>query len=365
MSKKKCEHGKILPRGLRCDRGYLVIRLETDHGEYFKGCGPHTKESEGAARAELGRIRERQYLGTFGLPEKTKRLKFDEAAKIFHQKHYVDWRDPKTYQPRGKKSISSNQSRMRVLGEYFDGYWFDAITLKDLKEYRKQKIEFDDQSAATLNRDMATLSSMYVEFERWNAEEPGQPQVRLPAKNPCKLLPDLEETPRTRVPTIDELKRIKYACGWFNIPSMWTAIETTLCTSLRLNDLRQFAVAVARDGVVKITQSKTGKPISFPESARPEYTKAMVNFTGRWKKVVGFAGCPDLWFKDLRKFGPQYLQEEKDESGKPRYSEKDLADLLGNDEKTARRWYLKDTSHEQRASMVEATKKMIEDKLRD
>lgn len=353
MARKRCPHGAVLPKGLKCDRGFLVIRIFTDKGPYNRGCGPHNKAMEAIARLEIGRIREQQYLKTFDLPSKTKRIKFDEAAKLFIKRHYKDYRDPETHQPRSSKSISGIGYTMNVLGEAFNDFYLDAITLGDLKTYRIQKIEFEDAMPGTLNRHMADLSSMLTQFERWNAEDDKAVQIKLPEKNPCLQLPDLKEHPRTRIASMDELRRLKAACQDLNDPSMWSIIETELWTSLRLGDLERLEDAEVKNGYFTIKQGKTGSDVSFPESAKPKWNKVFANFRDRWEAVRVKAFCGSLQFRDLRKTGLQMIESQ--------FTPEQLAMKAGHsDSKVTKKWYLSRQNVEQNRSMLEATKKLLE-----
>lgn len=353
MTKQKCPHGSALPRGLICDRNYLIIRLKTNKGPYNRGCGAHTKEMEAIARIELGRIREQQYLNTFGLPSKTRRIKFDEARKLFIQKHYVEWRDPSTNQPRGAKSIGATQGRFNTMGEFFDGFYLDAISLKDLKDYRAQKLEFDDMKAGSLNRHMADMSSLFTQFERWNMEDPHAPQIKLAPKNPCEYLPDLLETPRKRIASMEELRRLKLSCKELNDLAMWSIIETELHTSLRYSDLMKLENISVVEGQFTLKQGKTGGDISFPASAKPQWSKVFTNFQARWEKARKQAMCCDLQFRDLRRTGLQMLEKT--------FTVDQISMKAGHADSKMTKWYLSGNNSEKISPMVETMKKLLEE----
>ncbi len=353
--KTRCPHNALLPKGLICDRGYLHIRISTDKGPYNRGCGAHTPEAEAVAIIHLNRIREQIHLGNFGLPSKTERIKFKAAREIFHRKQFVEYRDEKTHAPRTAQSIASNSSILNVLGATFDEYWLDAITRKDLKLYRKEQIEYKGISAGTLNRRMAVLGSLLSSFRRWVADEEIDP-VRLPTDSP--LLPDLEEMPRDRVASLDELKALKQACIDLDDIPMWSIIETELYTSLRLNDLKKLEHIEAAGGTIEITQSKTHKTIRLPENIKPNWAKVFINFRYRWEEIRDKAAetipsVKDLQFRDLRKTGLRLLKKQ--------FTDEQIAKKGGHSVEVYRKHYAGGQEAEELVPMIDAVKKLLDE----
>lgn len=360
-AKIPCQHGVLLPRGLKCDQGYLRIRLKTEQGPYTVGCGPHTPAFEKIARLKLDDIRIQQRLGKFNLPSKVKRIRVDEAIEIYYKKHFVEYRDPKTNAPRSATSLLTQKSRMSAISSFFGNYYLDAINLPALKAYRKKRMEYDDSANATVNRDMATLASLINCFKTWNLSKEIQP-VALPKDetgqfiNPCQYLPDLEEKPRDRVATPHELKLLKEACFMLKDPGMWSIIGTELVSCLRKADLKTYLITEGSNGTVTVKQSKTGLDISLPKLERPDWAKVWTNFDARWDRVRTAAGVPDLQFRDLRKTGLRMAHELG-------FSISDVASLAGHaDEKTTKKHYL-DLSKSQadrNSKLVEALEKQLE-----
>lgn len=355
--KNKCPHGSKLPKGLVCDRGYLAIRLFTPKGRYYRACGPHTKEMEKIGVIALNQIRESIYLGTFGIAPKTTRTRFKDARATFLRLQYIEYRDAETHERRGHKSIVSARAILNNLGEYFDGFWLDVITLKDIKAYRKQRLEIDEVVGSTVNREMAVMASIFNCFERWIAEEEITP-ITLPPKNPCSMLPDMVEESRERVASVPELRALKAACVELNDQSMWSIICTEMETGLRLNDLMRLPNCEIVNGQIILRQGKSKKDLRLPEMAMPHWSKVFVNFTNRWEKVRACAArsIPEiatLWFRDIRKTGLRRHQG--------RHSDEVIAKLAGNDVKVTQRWYLDDKTAEEVRPMIEETRQFLQE----
>lgn len=360
MGKQSCKHGSLLPRGLKCDRGFLIIRLKTPEGPYNKGCGPHTPAMEKIAKLALEDIRIKQRLGSFNLPSKLKRITFDEATEIFHQKHFIEYRDPKTNKPRSAISIVTNKSHMNALNSFFGRWYLDALTLQGLEAYRKKRLEYDGCAHGTVNRDMALLGSMIRQLKTWVLSKKIDP-IMLPKDetgafiNPCEFLPDLQEIPRNRIASVDELKRLKAACYDLKDPGMWCIIETELTSCLRKSDLKEYLFKEAVGDTVTLVQSKTGLNISLPKLKRPDWAKVWTNFDARWERVRLKAVCADLQFRDLRKTGLRMAHDQG-------FSVSEVSSLAGHaDEKTTKKHYL-DMGKVQAVSntrLVEALEKVL------
>jgi len=370
--KETCPHGSILPRGLKCVRGaYLIIRLKTEEGPFNKGCGLHTPQNERIARIALDDIRLKQRLGTFNLRPTAQRLKFSDARRIYWQKHFIEYTNPKTGKPRGV-DYTGNSSALSALGSYFDAYYIDALKLKHLILYRKKRLSYDGVANGTVNKELAILSSLINMFRFWIESEIIDP-VKMPvdkngaAINPCKLLPDLEEIPRHYPYRPEILKALKDAAYIRGDAGMWAIIETELHTSLRKNDLKLLGDVEEKDGLITFVQSKTNVRITFPAIVKPKWSsQPFVNFDDRWEATrlkasqlltqSGKPGCIDLQFRDLRKWGLKVIETQ--------FSADDLSRKAGHSSsQTTKRWYLDgDRSQAQTiAPMVKATQKLLDE----
>jgi len=345
--------------------------LKTEEGPYNHGCGIHTPQNEEVARLALDDIRLKQRLGTFNLRPAAYRMKFAEARRIFWQKHFVEYTNPKTGKPRGK-DYANNRSTLSALGSYFDNYYIDAIRLKHLILYRKKRLNYDGVANGTVNKELAILSSLINMFRFWIESEIIDP-IKMPvdkngaAINPCALLPDLEEIPRHYPYRPEILKALKAAAYARNDEGMWLIIETELHTSLRKNDLQRLGDIEERDGLITLTQSKTGTKITFPAIVKPRWSsQPFVNFDDRWEATrlkasqiltqSGEQGCLDMQFRDIRKWGLKVLETQ--------FTADELSKKAGHSSSAiTKRWYLDgDRSQAQTiAPMVQATQKILDE----
>jgi integrase len=355
-----CKHGVVLPRALKCDRGYLVLRLKLD-GRWLPGvhCGPHTPANEKAARLKLDEMRLKQKLGTLHIPNKVKRLKFELAKDLYYTKHFEEYRDPKTNEPRSAESKQTARSHLAAINSWFSDFYIDAITVRDLVLFRQKRLEVDGVANGTINRDMSVLASMLNMFRYWVEADEIEP-VKLPinkegaAHNPCELLPDLHEEPRKRVATMDEIRRLLVSCDELKDGAMRSIILTEIYTSLRLNDLMKLENAVVNDDVIDLIQGKTRKDIQLPGDTKPNWSKVFTNFRSRWEAVRANAGIPDLQFRDLRKTSLQMLQG--------LFSDEDIAKKAGHSSSViTKKWYLRNTQAEETRPMFEAIKRKLQE----
>lgn len=306
--RKPCPHGSVLPRGLKCDRGYLFIRVFTEEGKYQRGCGAHTPQTEKLATMALNKVREQLFLGAFKLPKKQARWKFKQAAEYYYQRHFIDYRDPNTHKPRSTSTLRTTPYVLNMLVDYFGDFYFDAVTVKTVKAYKTHCVEFEGISGATFNRRKALLSSIFGMIRQWVKEEDME-IIRLPEDNPCDFVPDLSETPRTRVASIEELKRLKAACFELNDPGLWSIIYMELDSGLRLGDLEKLPQAVEKNGVVAVTQGKTGNTFYLPAIVKPKTASVFENLRKRFVAAREKAGLQDLQFRDLRKTAANMLKK--------------------------------------------------------
>jgi hypothetical protein len=364
--RKPCPHNVLLPRGLKCDRGYLVLRVKQD-GRWApcRGLGPHTSSNEKAARLVLEDIRLKQKLGTFSIPSRTKRIKFKDARAIFLKRHFIDYRDPATNQSRSPQSIITTTSHLGTLGLYFDEIYLDAIQVPLLKLWRQKRLEYDGVAGSTINRQLAMMSSLINMFKTWVESDEVAP-VKLPVdkegkfSNPCLFLPDMQEKPRklplnTFEELLDAVKRLKQACRELHDMPMWTVINTALESSLRLDDLRNLGEAAREGDALVLEQGKTGREIRLPGDmeAAIDWKSTFTNFRNRFDDIRMAAGMPWLWFRDLRKISLQLLQEQ--------FTDRQLADKAGHeDESVTRKWYLANRQAEKMRPMIEATRRLLE-----
>lgn len=350
--KRYCEHQVLLPRGLTCAKGYLSIRLMIRDRLYTEGVGAHTPETFKLATMRLAKLQEDQLLGRFDIESKKARITVAQAIELYWQKHFVEYRDPETHAPRSKDSITTAKSHLWAFKRFAGRLWLDTLLPKDIRSYRAYRLEFDHSKAGTVNKDMAYVNSMLNMFKQWNIEKEIEP-VQLPAENPCQFVPDMKEIPRDRVASIDELRKLKQSCKDLNDMAMWSIIETELYTSLRLNDLQKLEHAEVENGIIALTQGKTGTGIKLPGEVKPNWSKVFTNFRSRWERTRSHAGIHDLQFRDLRKTSLRLVEDQ--------FTSEQLANKAGHSsDKITKAWYLKGLQAEKMRPVIEATKRIVE-----
>jgi hypothetical protein len=308
--RKPCQCGRVLSKGLYCDRGYLFIRLFPEHmgGEAFlEGCGPHTTRSEDAANIKLSSYRQMMLLGQFEEYLRTAAVPAitgNQACDIYLQNVEGSLRDMAEltlridFRPRwGKKP-------------------FHLINSGDIYNWREEKAKTISNKTGQLftvtaiNRYQGAISAMFSTLERLVKTE-RVPAFKLPPENPCGYVkkPSEADRARDRVPNRAEMVELKQWCI-NNDPELWQGILQATVTFLRKKDFVQFLEnGQQQDGV----QAKTGKKFKvhakFPKPAN------FINWRKRWGRcriALGWSikDTPKhtVWH-DLRHWGPTILAE--------------------------------------------------------
>lgn len=108
---------------------------------------------------------------------KQKKVKFEEFAKTFLELHSKP----------NKKSWKSDYYNLQNLTPIFAGRYLYSITQKDIEEYKAKRKE-SGVSAATVNRDLATLKTMFNKAVQWETlEENPAKNVRFFKENNTRL----------------------------------------------------------------------------------------------------------------------------------------------------------------------------------
>ena len=265
MSRKPCNHGAILPRGLKCERGYIFIRVfpkDSAGRPYLKGCGPHTKENQKIAKILLDKIRGDIFLGNFDLKKELPSMPFEKAARLVIAND-TDEKGKRRYSEAAKDSIE------RVMIPYLGNYALDQITPAVIANWRshtgkRKKLDGSPISYSTVNKYQRILSGLISAIiKAVRLEKDWMPKIKLPVDpetkqihNPCRYVtqPSEENLSRDRVPSLQE----KYAAqDWCekNNPALWESIVQATAMMLRKKDF-QF---VQETGTTKGTQAKTGR----------------------------------------------------------------------------------------------------------
>lgn len=294
------------PKGLRVNKGYVECRLMHDGMLFTESFGPASSDAIKDAIVWLNDRRKDIRYGKLNLTPELPRLRFSEARAIFFEKHYLNWKDPKTNAPRSAKSLAAAKYKMGFLGRTFDKQWFDAITTADINDYKATRLKSVAESV--FNKDRMFLYSMYAEFERWIAIQEIKP-IKMPLKNPVALVATMTENERTRVPSKQELAEVYLWCQSNDKP-LWGAIENAIITALRKGDL------IGLDGklTLKGRQQKTGQEFDLG-SLTLEMPTGIPGLQHHWNKLREKFG----WMKgnpkhttwhDLRHWAATFLAEQ-------------------------------------------------------
>jgi len=305
-----------LPNKCRLNKGYLEARIFHHGRRYIKHFGRDCKEARIAAKGWIQSLEETIRLNKLGIQEPLRRLPFSQAADLFHKFWY------ELEPTRSRRSKLNAASFCKSLKDYFKDRPLDAFTVELIQQWRHDRqaigVKFN-----SVNREQGFLSSLFEKFNYWNKlglSAPVKP-VKLPHPyfNPVVLVkkPSEEGANRTRVCSIEELKRLKAACAEYHDEALWQAIRKAIHTMLRQKDL----ISVEAGESIKLIQAKTGKPIIIPVVMTEKINAT--NLRKRWSRVRVAAGCTDLQWRDLRRSGANLLRELG-------YSQELIKDALGH-----------------------------------
>lgn len=295
MNRKPCRHGVQLERGLRCDHGYIQVRLE--HIGVIKNFGPHTKDSEAVAKIYLAERRREILLGKAGIKPEAPRKRFDDVLKL----HGPLWAAETDGDGRPKHNAYSIHVYNRIvrgaIRPTFKDRWFDEIRPIEINNWREMLIRDRSISGTTVNRYQNVLSGIFTDTIKWIKAEKLRPAFRLPAENPCHSADKAEMKKRERVFSEYELKKLKLAFATLGDNDGWEICKLALKSVLSLSDLKALEVGQ----VIDTERTKTGVPIRLPVTVLTKLN--FTNWRYRWAAAVKKAGLEDAQFRDLRKTG--------------------------------------------------------------
>ena len=201
------------------------------------------------------------------------------------------------------------RQRLQRLRPFFQGHPLNQITpwlIERYKQERRQQV-----SPATVNRDLAILSSFFSKAVEW-----GKLPLHPMRGGRVKKLPG--EVSRERILTPEEESHLLEVSP----PELADAIHLLLDTGMRIGELAHLTPADVdlTQGELHIRESKTGKPRRIPLTARarailearsqglaPEAAifpatqgQRCWRLKTAWQRAVERAGLPGLRFHDLR-----------------------------------------------------------------
>lgn len=292
-----------LPRGLRCDRGYLMLTVEFNKRLVAKPyCGPHTKASEMLARERLSKIRSEIFLGRFGhepdIPEKT----FDQAFTIWFElwKNEKDGSGVPIHNERSIKNCL--EACERNLLPYFGRMKYHEITPAHIDKRRFERIAgkknidgtwaVSPVSGTTVNREHVPLSAMFSDIAK--AIKAGKIEAfKIPmfrhangetAFNPCEGAQKADMRVHERILTDYEIAKLRSACLSLQDFDGWSICKLMLTTVLSLADMKRLEVGQQID----MKRAKTGASIKIPLIVLDKLN--WTNWDRRWDKIRAKAG---------------------------------------------------------------------------
>lgn len=303
--KKSCPHGLVVPKNLRCHKGYLELNLFVGGRHYCRTFGEHTRESQKVAETHLADKKKEIFLDKFEMSLPLPRKKFYEVAKLW----FSIWKEERYPDGSIKHNEEScykvNWTIERILVPSFGNFQFDEVRAPDIANWRSAFMA-KGRSGITANRYQAILGSIFSHIEKWVKTERIKPAFQIPKENPCKAVEMAPQRKRERILTKYEAKKLRMAFTQLNDLDGWDICKMALKSVLSLKDLKGLEIGQEID----LERSKTGVPVNLPITVLTQLNfKAWRN---RWERARALAGLSDLQFRDLRKTGINWLKGRHD-----------------------------------------------------
>lgn len=299
MERKLCQHGIKLPRGLKCDHGYIQVQLHAKAlgSAYYKNFGPHTKDNQSVAEIHLSDKRKELLLGKAGMtPELPEKL-FKAVVPLW----FAVWKQERDGDGRLMHDDVSIYERERTLKKElipaFGDIPFHLLKTPKIEDWRESLVIKRGLSGTTVNRYQGPLSAIYTDTIKWVKAGKIKPAFKLPTENPCIAATWAKNKVRKRLFSDYELRKLHMAFVQLNDLDGWEICKLALKSVLSLKDLKQLEIGA----VIDTERSKTGVPIRLPITVLTKYDFS--NWRKRWEKARGVAGLADAQFRDLRKTG--------------------------------------------------------------
>lgn len=300
MAKHKIA-GRVVPRGVIEDRGYVFVRLWVE-GRLFKRCiGPVSPEVVADAIAKVGEYRQQIRLGKFDLESRADRITVSKACDIYWRLHGSL-----------KKTSESFERNLRYIKAAMGGRWLDSITYLDIEAYRREREKV--VSPSSVNREHTVLTHLFNALKKWRRLKVIA-NVRLPEENPAALVKRVDEKPyrRKRVLSPEEFDRFLKSAP---IQVRRNCLAAVL-TGLRRKDLKNLTVGNVNFATNQLegVQAKTGRPFAVPivgemlgiiETAKGSRILDFRNFRKQFEAARKRAGL-EFQFRDLRRTAGRML----------------------------------------------------------
>lgn len=302
--RKVCQHNAVLPKGLRCDHGYLQIRMIHKGEFYFRNFGAHTKESQTIAEIHLSDKRKEILLGRFNLHPELKSYPFDKVAKEIYLPRWSQETRPDGQPKHTKASTLTCTYNVERLCEYFKKRSFETIKGKDVEEWRTELVK-KGISCTTVDRYQNVLQSIYSKISDWIKTEKIR-AFKTPEFNPCDGVEKSQTKVRMRILTDYELKKLRMAFVQLNDQDGWEICKLALKTVLSEKDLRK----LQQGSVIDLDRAKTSIHVNLPVTVLVSLN--WKNWRNRWTAARKLADLKDVQFRDLRKQGINKLAGQHD-----------------------------------------------------
>ncbi len=199
--------------------------------------GPSKKLAENVLRKRKVEIAENRFLDI----RKQEKVKFEDFANTFLELHSKP----------NKKSWKSDFHNLKRLRSTFGGRYLYDITQKDIEQYKAERKE--EVAAATVNRELATLKTMFNKAIQWGILE----------SSPAKHVKFFKENNiRLRYLEKEEIKKLIKACSDHLRPIVTLALNTGMrrgeLLSLKWHDID------FQKGIIYLLDTKNGDRREIP-----------------------------------------------------------------------------------------------------
>ena len=195
---------------------------------------------------EIAQVKRSEILkGGAGIKRKRKSLTFDEGAKLF-----IQWSETN----RKPSSVHFHKETLRRLGETFSGKRLDEISRFSVERYKSARAK---KAPVRVNREIATLKSMFYRLIEWNKFNGPNPAVGV------KFLPE----PKTKIRYLehDEEERLVAAASSPLRELILVGIHTGLRVRAEALTLTWGAIDLAKRAVtVEAAYAKNGECRTVP-----------------------------------------------------------------------------------------------------
>lgn len=296
-----CVHNVVLPKNMKCDKGYLQVFMKHNGHSICKNFGTHTKMAEKVASIFISKQHELILNGKIGIGPKLESKKFSDVANAWFKLWEQETNPDGTVSHNKESCYKVRWTLNSVLIPQFGKYNFDEIKEVQIYKWRQGYVD-RGLSGTTANRYQAILSSIFSHVDKWVKTERIKPAFKLPEVNPCDAVEMAPTKKRERILSKYEASKLKMAFMQLEDLDGWEICKMALKSVLSMKDLKNLEIGQEID----MNRSKTGVRVNIPIT-----NLVKLNWFGwrtRWDKARDIAGLGDVQFRDLRKTGINWLK---------------------------------------------------------